>query len=156
MEIINMIGPDKDIPAPDLGTNEQTMAWMMDTYSMQMGYAVPAVVTGKPVVLGGSLGRREATGRGVAYVTQHAAQHLGMKLKECTAVVQGFGNVASNTAKFLEELGTKVVAVSDVNTGIYNPKGLSIADVSKYIEQNVGNALLRLSGRGSGHKTANC
>lgn len=136
MEIIDMIGPDKDIPAPDLGTNEQVMAWMMDTYSMQMGYAVPAVVTGKPVVLGGSLGRKEATGRGVAYVTQHAAQHIGLKMKEATAVVQGFGNVASNAAKFLEELGTKVVAVSDVNTGIYNPKGLSIPDVTKYVEQN--------------------
>jgi glutamate dehydrogenase (NAD(P)+) len=125
-EIISMIGPDKDIPAPDMGTNEQVMAWIMDTYSQQIGYSVPEVVTGKPVSLGGSLGRREATGRGLVYLVVEAAAHLGIDLKHATAVVQGFGNVGSNTAKFLEEIGVRVIGVSDVNTGIYNAAGLSV------------------------------
>lgn len=137
-EIINMIGPDKDIPAPDMGTNEQTMAWMMDTYSQQVGYSVPAVVTGKPVVLGGSLGRREATGRGLVYLIQEAAKHIGLELKGATAVVQGFGNVGSNTARFLEELGAKIIAVSDVVTGIYNPAGLSVSSLVDYVEKHRG------------------
>jgi glutamate dehydrogenase (NAD(P)+) len=98
----------------------------MDTYSQQVGYSVPEVVTGKPVSLGGSLGRREATGRGLVYLTVEAAAHLGIDLKHATAVVQGFGNVGSNTAKFLEETGVRVIGVSDVNTGIYNETGLSI------------------------------
>src|SRR5205823_9828889 len=102
-EIIDMIGPDKDNPAPDMGTNAQVMAWIMDTYSQQAGYSVPAVVTGKPVVLGGSLGRKEATGRGLVYAIQEAAAHLGLDLKQATAVVQGFGNVGSHAARFLEE-----------------------------------------------------
>ena len=126
MEIINMIGPDKDIPAPDLGTNEQVMAWIMDTYSQQVGHAVPEIVTGKPVVLGGSLGRKEATGRGLLYVIQQAAEHIKLDLKQATAIVQGFGNVGSHAARFLAELGTRVVAVSDVNTAVYDPRGLSI------------------------------
>ena len=136
MEIIDMIGPDKDIPAPDMGTNEQTMAWIMDTYSQQIGHSVPAVVTGKPVVLGGSLGRREATGRGLVYLIQESAKHLGIDLKKATAVVQGFGNVGSNAARFLEELGTRVVAVSDVSTGIYNPNGLSVSAMLDYVSQH--------------------
>lgn len=135
-EIINMIGPDTDIPAPDMGTNEQVMAWIMDTYSQQKGHAVPAVVTGKPVVMGGSLGRREATGRGLVYLVQECAQHIGLDLSQATAVVQGFGNVGNNAARFLEELGTKIIAVSDVSTGIYNPKGLSVDSLLKYIEEN--------------------
>ncbi len=135
-EIINMIGPDKDIPAPDMGTNEQVMAWIMDTYSQQAGYSVPAVVTGKPVVLGGSLGRKEATGRGLVYLIQEAAELLGVDLKHSTAVVQGFGNVGSNAARFLEELGVRVIAVSDVATGIHNPAGLSVTSLLQYIEEH--------------------
>lgn len=135
-EIIDMIGPDKDIPAPDMGTNEQVMAWMMDTYSQQVGHAVPAVVTGKPVVLGGSLGRKEATGRGLVYLIQESANHIGLDLRHATAVIQGFGNVGSNTARFLEELGTRVVAVSDVSTGVYNPDGLSVNSLLEYVGQN--------------------
>ena len=135
-EIIDIIGPDKDIPAPDMGTDEQVMAWIMDTYSQQAGYTVPGVVTGKPVVLGGSLGRREATGRGLVYLIEAAAEHMGMPLDGAAAVVQGFGNVGSNTARFLDEDGVKVVAVSDVTTGIYNPNGLVLADVYKYCGEN--------------------
>lgn len=136
MEIIEMIGPDKDIPAPDMGTNEQVMAWLMDTYSQQLGYSVPTIVTGKPVALGGSLGRREATGRGLVYVIEEAAKVMGLSMPGATAVVQGFGNVGSNTARLLEELGTKVVGVSDVSTGLYNPKGLSVADLLQYVADN--------------------
>ncbi|MHC2066319.1 Glu/Leu/Phe/Val dehydrogenase dimerization domain-containing protein [Bremerella sp. T1] len=136
MEVIEMIGPDKDIPAPDMGTNEQVMAWLMDTYSQQMGYSVPTIVTGKPVALGGSLGRREATGRGLVYVIEEAAKVMGLSMNGATAVVQGFGNVGSNTARLLEELGTKVIGVSDVSTGLYNPKGLSVTDLLQYVEDN--------------------
>ncbi len=135
-EIITMIGPDKDIPAPDMGTNEQVMAWVMDTYSQHIGHAVPEVVTGKPVSLGGSLGRREATGRGLVYLVSEAAAHLHMDLKRSTAVVQGFGNVGSNAAKFLEEMGVRVIGVSDVNTGIYNENGLSINALSEHVAKH--------------------
>ncbi|MBT5874873.1 MAG: response regulator [Candidatus Latescibacteria bacterium] len=135
-EIIDIIGPDKDIPAPDMGTDEQVMAWLMDTYSQQKGYTVPGVVTGKPVVLGGSLGRREATGRGLVYLVEAAADHTGLDLNGATAVVQGFGNVGSSTAKFLEEDGAKVLAVSDVTTGIYNPNGLSVQALFDYVAEN--------------------
>lgn len=135
-EIIGMIGPDKDIPAPDMGTDEQVMAWLMDTYSQQIGYTVPAVVTGKPVVLGGSLGRKEATGRGLVYLIQEAAQYAGIDLRDATAVVQGFGNVGSNAARFLEELGTRIIAVSDVATGVYNADGLSVTSLLEYIKKN--------------------
>ena len=136
MEIISMIGPDKDIPAPDLGTDEHVMAWIMDTYSQQVGYAVPEVVTGKPVVLGGSQGRTEATGRGLVYLTCEAAKHIGLDLKKATAVVQGFGNVGSNTARFLSESGAKIVGVSDVATGIYNPKGLAVNALLEYTAEH--------------------
>jgi glutamate dehydrogenase (NAD(P)+) len=135
-EIFSMIGPDKDIPAPDLGTDEQTMAWVMDTYSQQAGYSVPTVVTGKPVVLGGSLGRREATGRGLVYLVESAAKQVGLDLGGATAVVQGFGNVGSNAARFLAEDGVKIVGVSDATTGIYNPKGLSLTALLEYVEEN--------------------
>ncbi|MDH3719370.1 MAG: response regulator [Planctomycetota bacterium] len=135
-EIIGMIGPDKDIPAPDMGTDEQVMAWIMDTYSQQVGYSVPAVVTGKPVVMGGSLGRKEATGRGLVYLIHEAAAHVGIDLQHATAVVQGFGNVGSNAARFLEELGTRIIAVSDVSTGIFNPNGLSVNSLVEYVEQH--------------------
>jgi glutamate dehydrogenase (NAD(P)+) len=135
-EIIGMIGPDKDIPAPDMGTDERVMAWIMDTYSQQVGYTVPAVVTGKPVVLGGSLGRKEATGRGLVYLIQEAAAHIGLDLKQATAVVQGFGNVGSNAARFLAESGVKVIGVSDQTTGIYNPRGLSIEAMQNHVAEH--------------------
>lgn len=135
-EIISMIGPDKDIPAPDMGTNERVMAWIMDTYSQQVGYTVPAVVTGKPVVLGGARGRNEATGRGVVYLIQEAARHLGLNLKGATAVIQGFGNVGANAARFLEEMEVRVIGVSDVTTGIHNPRGLSVAALLEYVREH--------------------
>ena len=125
-EIHLCIGPDRDIPAPDMGTNEQVMAWIMDTYSMQRGVTVPGVVTGKPLLLGGSLGRGEATGRGVAYVTTEAMAHLNLPLSGARVVVQGFGNVGSVAARLLSEMGCRVVAASDVQGGIYNPEGLNI------------------------------
>jgi glutamate dehydrogenase (NAD(P)+) len=125
-EIYLCIGPDRDIPAPDMGTNEQVMAWVMDTYSMQRGATVPGVVTSKPVLLGGSLGRVEATGRGVAYVTAEAMAHLGLPLQGARVVIQGFGNVGSIAARSLHEMGCRVVAVSDVQGGIYRPEGLDL------------------------------
>ncbi len=135
LEIFNMIGPDKDIPAPDMGTNAQVMAWIMDTYSLQVGHAVNEVVTGKPVVLGGAEGREEATGRGLIYLVKEAADHIQLDLKHASAVVQGFGNVGRNAAIFLAELGTRIVAVSDVSTGIYNPDGLNLASLIDHVEQ---------------------
>ncbi len=131
-EILSMIGPEKDIPAPDMYTNEQTMAWIMDTYSNFIGYAVPGVVTGKPVAVGGSLGRREATGRGVAHTVKMALEKLELG-DSPTAAVQGFGNVGSITAKYLHQQGIKVVAVSDVQGGVYNPKGLDIPRLLSYV-----------------------
>ncbi len=136
METISMIGPDKDIPAPDMGTNEQVMAWLMDTYSQQVGYAVPGVVTGKPVELGGSQGRTDATGRGLVYLIREAAEHIGVELKRATAVVQGFGNVGRSTAKFLEELGVRIIAVSDVTTAIYNENGISVNSMVEHVDAN--------------------
>tara|TARA_R110002111_G_scaffold262794_2_gene341072 strand:- start:3790 stop:5424 length:1635 start_codon:yes stop_codon:yes gene_type:complete len=135
-EISPIIGPDKDIPAPDMGTNERVMAWIMDTYSQEVGYTVPAVVTGKPVVLGGARGRNEATGRGVVYLIQAAAEHLKMNLSECTAVIQGFGNVGSHAAQFLSDLGVKIIGVSDATTGIYNRHGLSMPSLLEYVSQH--------------------
>ncbi len=134
-EIINLLGPDKDIPAPDMYTNEQTMAWIMDTYSINVGHTVPSVVTGKPVSIGGSLGRTEATGRGVAYCTRRAVAHVGLSGSEPTVVVQGFGNVGSVTAKLLHEAGYKIVGVSDVHGGIYNPKGLDIPRLLAWLSE---------------------
>lgn len=134
-EILTMIGPEKDIPAPDMYTNENTMAWIMDTYSNFIGYAVPGVVTGKPVSVGGSLGRKEATGRGVAHTVRLALEKLQLGTDEPTAAVQGFGNVGSITAKFLHQQGVKVVAVSDVQGGIYSPKGLDIPRLLSYVAE---------------------
>jgi len=136
MEIISMIGPAQDIPAPDMGTNEQVMSWIMDTYSQQVGYPVPEIVTGKPVVLGGSLGRAEATGRGLVYLIVEAAEFLDLDLSNSTAVVQGFGNVGVNAAKFLGENGVQIIAVSDVSGGIYNPKGLSVSALQQHVDQH--------------------
>jgi glutamate dehydrogenase (NAD(P)+) len=128
---INMIlGERSDIPAPDIGTNAQTMAWIMDTFSMQKGYTVPGVVTGKPVDLGGSLGRVEATGRGVIVATEEAAKTMNMNLGGAKVVVQGFGNVGATAAKIAEEHGAIVVGISDAVGGIYNPKGLPIAELT--------------------------
>jgi glutamate dehydrogenase (NAD(P)+) len=135
-EIFPVIGPEKDIPAPDMGTDEQVMAWLLDTYSQQVGYSVPTVVTGKPVALGGSLGRREATGRGLVYMVAEAARHLGMPLRGATAVVQGFGNVGAHAAQFFAEEGVKVLAVSDVGGAIYNPVGLDIAALLEHVRKN--------------------
>jgi glutamate dehydrogenase (NAD(P)+) len=128
-EIFPFIGPDKDVPAPDVGTNSQVMAWIMDTYSQQVGFTVPGVVTGKPLSIGGSLGREEATGRGVAYVTLEALRHLGMTLDGATVVIQGFGNVGSHTARIMHELGATVIGVSDKTGGVYNAKGLDVPDL---------------------------
>jgi glutamate dehydrogenase (NAD(P)+) len=125
-EISMLIGPESDIPAPDVGTNPQVMAWIMDTYSMHKGYTVPAVVTGKPIPIGGSEGRLEATGRGVVVTAHEALRQLGRQLEGATVVIQGFGNVGSSTAKLMHQAGAKVVAVSDVRGGIYNPNGLNI------------------------------
>jgi len=136
MEFVNMIGPDKDIPAPDMGTNAQVMAWIMDTYSQQVGHAVPEVVTGKPVVLGGSKGREEATGRGLVYLIQDAAYHVGIELKNATAVIQGYGNVGRNAAAFLEQLGVKIIGISDVSCGLYHEKGLSLGAIDDHIQEH--------------------
>jgi glutamate dehydrogenase (NAD(P)+) len=130
-EIFPLIGPDKDVPAPDVGTDAQVMAWIMDTYSQQVGFAVPGAVTGKPLSIGGSLGREEATGRGVVYVTLEAMRHLRVDLEEATVAVQGFGNVGSNTARIIREAGAKVIAVSNATGGLYNTKGLDIPELLK-------------------------
>ena len=128
-EIFPLIGPDKDIPATDIGTNQQVMAWFMDTYSQQVGFAVPGAVTGKPLSIGGSLGREEATGRGVVNVTIEALRHKGIKLEDTSIVIQGFGNVGSHTARIFSEAGGRVIGVSDVAGGVFNPKGLPIDEI---------------------------
>jgi glutamate dehydrogenase (NAD(P)+) len=134
-EIILLIGPDLDIPAPDLGTDEQTMAWMMDTYSMTQGKSVPGVVTGKPLIVGGSAGRREATGRGIVYAIYQAARHLGYEIRGRKVVVQGFGNVGSVAARLLWREGCVIVAVSDIKGGIHNPSGLDIRQLETHIAE---------------------
>ena len=133
-EIIDAIGPEKDVPAPDVNTNDQVMAWIMDTYSMHVGHTSTAVVTGKPIEMGGSLGRREATGRGVMIVTREAAKHLGLDIKQATVAVQGFGNVGSVSADLLAKIGAKIVAVTDWKGGVQNPKGLDIPQMIEYLE----------------------
>ncbi|RMH42035.1 MAG: Glu/Leu/Phe/Val dehydrogenase, partial [Alphaproteobacteria bacterium] len=135
---LDVFGPDRDIPAPDMNTNEQIMAWILDTYSMHVRRTENAVVTGKPIILGGSLGRREATGRGVMTVTLSAMERLGLRPSECTVAVQGFGNVGSVAAKLLAEQGCKVVAVSDVTGGYYNENGLDIHAMIDYAARNKG------------------
>jgi glutamate dehydrogenase (NAD(P)+) len=126
VEIMLLIGPDLDIPAPDLGTDEQTMAWMMDTYSMTQGKTVPGVVTGKPLLVGGSAGRREATGRGIVYALYQAAKRLAFELQGKRVVVQGYGNVGSVAARLLWQEGCLIVGISDIRGGIYNPAGLDM------------------------------
>ncbi len=132
IEIMPIIGPEKDIPAPDVYTNAQTMAWMMDTFSMNKGYAVPGIVTGKPLEIGGSLGREFATARGTVYTVESGAKYIGLDLSKATCAVQGFGNAGSNAARLISELGTKVVAVSDSQGGIFSSKGLDIDAVIQH------------------------
>jgi glutamate dehydrogenase (NAD(P)+) len=134
--LMNLFGPEKDIPAPDVNTNEQTMAWMMDTYSMHVMHTETAVVTGKPVVLGGSKGRREATGRGVVITVREAMNHLGLSPDKSTAAVQGFGNVGSVTANHLCKIGIKVTHVCDVFGGLYNPNGIQIDALLEHVKEN--------------------
>jgi glutamate dehydrogenase (NAD(P)+) len=131
-EIVDNIGPEKDVPAPDVNTNDQIMAWVMDTYSMHVGHTATAVVTGKPIEMGGSLGRREATGRGVMIATREAAKHLGLDIKGLRVGVQGFGNVGSVSADQLAEAGAKIVAVTDWKGGVYSERGLDIAKLLEY------------------------
>ena len=135
-EIIDAIGPEKDVPAPDVNTNDQVMAWIMDTYSMHVGHTSTAVVTGKPIEMGGSLGRREATGRGVMIVTREAATHLGLDIKGATVAVQGFGNVGSVSADLLSGIGARIVAVTDWKGGVYDKNGLDVAKLMAHTRQH--------------------
>jgi glutamate dehydrogenase (NAD(P)+) len=137
-ELSVLISPEKDIPAPDVGTDGRIMAWFMDTYSMFAGQTVPGVVTGKPVSIGGSEGRVEATGRGVAYCTRLAAERLGLPLAGGSVAVQGFGNVGGVTARLLSEIGARVVAVSDVQGGVYNPNGLDVRALRLFVAEHGG------------------
>ncbi len=125
-EIIEFLGPEKDVPAPDVNTNEQTMAWIMDTYSMHMRQTVTAVVTGKPVTIGGSRGRREATGRGIMVVCDEALKYLNIAREGCRVIIQGFGNVGSNAAQLMQERGYKVIGIGEYDGGLYNPNGIDI------------------------------
>ena len=143
--ILPIIGPEKDIPAPDVYTNSQTMAWIMDTYSMTKGYTVPGVVTGKPISLGGSLGRNDATARGAFYTIEHACAHLKIQLKGATVVIQGFGNAGSFAADLLHNAGAKVLAVNDSTGGVYNKNGLDITALLLHKEK---------TGRVAGFKNA--
>jgi glutamate dehydrogenase (NAD(P)+) len=133
---MGVIGPQEDIPAPDMATNEQTMAWMMDTYSMQVGYAVPEIVTGKPVALGGSLFRNEATGAGVVMVVECACERLGWQLAGQRCVVQGFGNVGGVAAHELAAKGATVLAVSDISGGVYSEGGLALEAVRRWVDDH--------------------
>jgi len=134
--IIETLGPDSDVPAPDVNTNERMMAWIMDTYSMHKRHTVTAVVTGKPVEMGGSLGRREATGRGCMIVTREALKRLRMPVEGARVAAQGFGNVGSIAAQLMEEMGLTIVAVSDKSGGLYNPKGLRIRELQQHVKQH--------------------
>ena len=146
--IAPIIGPDQDIPAPDVGTNAGVMGWIMDTYSMLKGHCVPGVVTGKPLELGGALGRHEATGRGVMLTTLNILKALNIPVEGSTAVIQGMGNVGSISAKLIHNAGLKVIAVSDVSCGIYNPEGLNIPEILEYLSAKKGNLLKDYSADG--------
>ena len=135
-EIIDAIGPEKDVPAPDVNTNEQIMAWFSDTYSMHVGHTSTAVVTGKPVEMGGSLGRREATGRGVMIVARESAKHLGFELKGSRVAVQGFGNVGSIAAELMALEGAKIIGVTDWKGGVHNDKGLNISKLIAHVAEH--------------------
>lgn len=136
MEIINVIGPDTDIPAPDLGTNEQVMAWLMDTYSQHVGHSVPAIVTGKPPALGGSIARREATGRGLMFLLPQTAAAADFNPAGARVAIHGFGNVGRYAAVAASEMNTRVVAVSDISGAVYDPDGLDVAAVGKWVDEN--------------------
>lgn len=144
--LLDIIGPDKDIPAPDLNTDEQIMSWIMDTYSMHVRKTERAVVTGKPLILGGSPGRREATGRGVTIITLEAMKKLKLNPKKSTVVVQGFGNVGSTAAKLLAEQGLKIIAISDITGGYYNKKGIDIEKAIKHVQENPDRTLEGFNG----------
>jgi glutamate dehydrogenase (NAD(P)+) len=135
-ELIEFIGPEKDVPAPDINTNEQTMAWIMDTYSMHMRQTVTAVVTGKPLNIGGSRGRREATGRGIAVVCDEALRYLNMQREGCRVIIQGFGNVGSNAAKLMMEKGYKIIGIAEYDGGLYNSHGIDIHLLLEYRQRN--------------------
>ncbi|GCF09313.1 Glu/Leu/Phe/Val family dehydrogenase [Dictyobacter arantiisoli] len=135
-EISILMGPNSDIPAPDMNTNPQIMAWMMDTYSMHQGYSVPAAITGKPLAIGGSEGRLEATARGVLVVTKAAMRHLGMVPEQSSVVIQGFGNVGGISARLLHELGCKVIGLSDVSGGVYNPHGIDVPTAMRFSREH--------------------
>ena len=137
-ELIEFLGPEKDVPAPDINTNEQTMAWMMDTYSMHMRQTVTAVVTGKPINVGGSRGRREATGRGVMINCDEAIRKFNMSRENCRIIVQGFGNVGSNAAKLMSDAGYKVIGIAEYNGGLYNSKGINIDALLEFRDRNKG------------------
>src|SRR5438045_3389619 len=136
--IMRFLGPDSDVPAPDVNTNERVMAWVMDTYSMHVGHTDTAVVTGKPVEMGGSLGRREATGRGCMFVTKEALKHLGLPVKGTRVAVQGFGNVGSVAADLLAKEGCRIVAIGDLSVSLYNEKGIDIPDAIAYAAKHKG------------------
>jgi len=136
MEIINVIGPETDIPAPDLGTNEQVMAWLMDTYSQHVGHSVPAVVTGKPPALGGSVARREATGRGLMFLLPQAAGVRGIDPNNVAVAIHGFGNVGRYAAIAGHQMGVKIAAVSDISGALYDPEGLDVDAVAKWVDEN--------------------
>ncbi|HKX21721.1 MAG TPA: Glu/Leu/Phe/Val dehydrogenase dimerization domain-containing protein [Rhizorhapis sp.] len=135
-QFIDILGPDRDIPAPDMGTDAQVMAWIMDTYSEHVGHSVPSVVTGKPIVLGGSQGRHEATGRGLVYLIEDLCDQMNIKLRGARAVVQGFGNVGAHAATFLAEAGAKVIGVSDVSAALYDGNGLAVQKLREFAFQN--------------------
>lgn len=149
--ILPLIGSERDIPAPDVGTNAEIMGWIMDTYSMFKGYAVPGVVTGKPVEIGGSLGRREATGRGVMFMTKEILHRLGMPVLGTKIAIQGMGNVGGTAAKLLNNEGCKVVAVSDVSGGVYCKNGLDIDEIIAFLEGNDGKLLVDYNKEGIKH-----
>src|ERR1700751_2493290 len=135
-ELIEFLGPEKDVPAPDMNTNEQTMAWMMDTYSMHMRQTVTAVVTGKPINIGGSRGRREATGRGIMIVCDEAVKKLGLSVDSTRVIVQGFGNVGSNAARLMAEAGYKIVGILEVDGGLFNKNGMDVEALWEYRQRN--------------------
>ena len=135
-ELIEFIGPEKDVPAPDVNTNEQVMAWMMDTFSMHMRQTVTAVVTGKPLNMGGSRGRREATGRGVMIIADESIRHLGMRKEDTRVIIQGFGNVGSNAAQLMHEAGYRVVGIAEVGGGLYNKNGIDLKALVEFRQKN--------------------
>ncbi len=145
-ELIEFIGPEKDVPAPDMGTNEQTMAWMMDTFSMHMRQTVTAVVTGKPINIGGSRGRREATGRGVMINCDEALRKFGMDRERTKVIVQGFGNVGSNAAKLMSDAGYKIIGIAEYNGGLYNAKGIDIDALLEFRDRNNKNGIVGFTG----------